>query len=264
MPLLGYHGPRDPAPGFPRRRRVVTVERFRRARGDDALVVLEGIHPLKHALRFDADVTEAVSPDPARVEALAEALAPDLVDAMGTLIREVDEATWEELAPRSPATGVVALARRPRVDVADALADPRPAPIVLLEKPSRLGNLGAAIRVAAAADAAGVLSLGPHDPWHPDAVRGAAGLQFALPVARIEWLPDTDRPLVAVDPGGEPLGETPVPSRAILAFGSERRGLSRALLQRCAERRGIPMRPGVSSLNLATAVAVSLYAGRME
>lgn len=203
-----------------------------------------------------------VSPDPGRVEALAEALAPDVADAVATLIREVDEETWRELAPRSPATGVVALARRPRIVVVAALADPRPAPLVLLERPSRLGNLGAAIRVAAAADAAGVLSLGPHDPWHPDAVRGAAGLQFALPVARIEALPDTDRPLVAIDPGGEPLGGTPTPPRAILAFGSERRGLSRGLLERCVERRGIPMRDGVSSLNLATAVAVTLYVGR--
>ena len=30
------------------------IERTRRARDDPALVVLEGLHPLKHALRFDA------------------------------------------------------------------------------------------------------------------------------------------------------------------------------------------------------------------
>lgn len=238
----------------------VTIERFRRARNDDALVVLEGFHPLKHALRFGAEVVESVSPDPGRVVGLAEGLAPDVAARVRTLVRPVGEEAWRAVAPRPPRTGVVAIARRPMVTPGACLDDPRPAPVVLLERPSRLGNLGAAIRVAAAADAAGVLALGPHDPWHPEAVRGAAGLQFALPVARIEALPESDRPIVAIDPGGEPLGSSPLPPRAILAFGSERRGLSRALLERATERRGIPMRPGVSSLNLATAVAIVLYA----
>jgi len=248
----------DPAPASD-----VTIERFRRARKDDALVVLEGFHPLKHALRFGAGIVEAVSPDPARVAALAGELAPDVAARVRSLVRPVGEETWGAVAPSPPATGVVAIARRPEVSVPDLLADPGPSPVVLLERPSRLGNLGAAIRVAAAADAAAVLALGPHDPWHPEAVRGAAGLQFALPVARVEALPGTDRPIVAIDPEGDPLGSSPLPPRAILAFGSERRGLSRALRERAAERRGIPMRPGVSSLNLATAVAVVLYAGTM-
>jgi TrmH family RNA methyltransferase len=113
------------------------------------------------------------------------------------------------------------------------------------------------VRVAAAAGAAGVLTTGSADPWHPDALRGAAGLHFALPVARVEALPDSGRPLVALDPEGEPLGE--LPARPLLAFGSERRGLSAALLTRADLRVALPMRPGVSSLNLATAVAAVLY-----
>ena len=35
-----------------------------------------------------------------------------------------------------------------------------------------MGNMGACVRVAAAADAAGVLTTGGNDPWHPDALRG--------------------------------------------------------------------------------------------
>ena len=66
-----------------------------------------------------------------------------------------------------------------------------------------MGNMGACVRVAAAADAAGVLTTGENDPWHPDALRGAAGLHYALPVAAIEAiLPGSPRPLIAIDPGG--------------------------------------------------------------
>jgi TrmH family RNA methyltransferase len=53
-----------------------------------------------------------------------------------------------------------------------------------------------------------------------------------------------------------------VPERALLAFGTERDGLSDELLARADARLALPMRPGVSSLNLATAVAGVLYSLR--
>jgi TrmH family RNA methyltransferase len=109
-----------------------------------------------------------------------------------------------------------------------------------------------------------VLSTGPLDPWHPAALRGSAGLHFALPVARIEALPPArPRPLLAIDPAGEPVRLETIPDRALLAFGSERRGLSEGLLAAADRRIAIPMRAGVSSLNLASAVAVVLYLWRL-
>jgi RNA methyltransferase, TrmH family len=115
------------------------------------------------------------------------------------------------------------------------------------------------VRVAAAAGAAAVLTTGANDPWHPEALRGAAGLHFALPVARIEGLPNGDRPLVAVDPQGEVADPRELSPRSLLAFGTERHGLSEELLARADARLAIPMREGVSSLNLATAVAAVLF-----
>ena len=49
---------------------------------------------------------------------------------------------------------------------------------------------------------------------------------------------------------------------ALLVFGTEREGLGGEVLSRADLRVAIPMRPEVSSLNLATAVAVILYASR--
>jgi TrmH family RNA methyltransferase len=221
------------------------MDRILEARRAPDLAVLEGFHALKHALRFDAEILEVVAGDPAYLEQLATALAPDLQG------RFTDMATKERL----PKDEVLTVARRPVVDLKQALA--RPGPIVFLEAPRHMGNLGAAIRVAAAADAAAVFTTGHNDPWHPDAIRGSAGLHFALPVARIDAAPTTtERPLIAVDPDGE---EQRVPARTILAFGSERHGLSAALLAGADARVRIPMRAGVSSLNLATSVAAVLY-----
>jgi TrmH family RNA methyltransferase len=240
------------------------VRRYRAARRDRGLAVLEGFHALKHALRFGAEVREAVAADPDALEELAGELAPDLAGSLRERVTEVDGDLIAQLVPQAPRTGVVAIARRPEVDLAAVLADRRPAPLVLLEDPRTLGNMGACVRVAAAADAAGVLCTGGNDPWHPDALRGAAGLHYALPVAAIDSLPAAgERPLVAIDPGGVELRPAELPPRAILAFGTERYGLSAALLERADARLGIPMREGVSSLNLATSVAAVLFSARL-
>jgi RNA methyltransferase, TrmH family len=240
--------------------------RFRGARRDPELTVLEGFHALKHALRFGAEVESAVGSDPAGLEALAADLAPDLAGRFEALVATVDAETLAGLVPQAPRTGVVAIARRKRADLAAALSDPRAAPVVLLEQPRNMGNLGACVRVAAAADAAGLLSIGENDPWHPDAVRGAAGLHYALPVvASVEAAPGAaGRPLLALDPEGEEIDPAGIPPRAILAFGTERHGLSEELLAGADRRIALPMRAGVSSLNLATSVAAVLYAIRLQ
>jgi TrmH family RNA methyltransferase len=133
--------------------------------------------------------------------------------------------------------------------------------VVLLEAPRHLGNLGAVVRVAAAAGAAGVITTGAQDPWHADALRGSAGLHFALPVARSRVVRTGDRPLIALDPEGTILASGVLPPRALLAFGTERDGLTDELLAMADARVALPMRAGVSSLNLATAVSAVLYLG---
>lgn len=244
------------------------IARFARARRDPGLAVLEGFHPLKHALRFGADVVEVVCRDAEKLDGLAARLAPDVAARIHELARAVGDDVFAALAALPPSTGVIALAKRARVDVAAILGDARAAPVVLLEDPRDLGNIGACVRVAAAADAAGVLSTGSHDPWSPDALRGAAGLHFAVPVARLPELGALDagaggRTLLALDPDGEPLVPRALPPRAVLAFGSERHGCSDELLARADARVSIPMRAGVSSLNLATSVAAVLFAWRL-
>ncbi|MEZ5078853.1 MAG: TrmH family RNA methyltransferase [Solirubrobacterales bacterium] len=240
------------------------IVRFRTARRDPRLTVVEGFHALKHALRFGAEVVEAVALDPAELERLAAELAPDLAGRVGELAAPVGEEEMAAMLPLVPHTGVVAIARRPPLDLDATLADPRPAPVVLLEDPRNMGNIGACIRVAAAADAAAVLTTGANDPWFPDAVRGAAGLHFALPVAAVGEAPPGERPLLAIDPEGEQLRLGELPPRAVLAFGTERHGLSDPLLDRADGRVAIPMREGVSSLNLATSVAIVLFAMRLR
>ena len=239
------------------------IDRYRTARTDRSLAVLEGFHPIKHALRFGAHLLQILTTDPSQLVQMAAEYAPDVSGAVQQDLFTVPADVFQKLSPVSIPTGVIALAVRPEASLSALLADPAPCPVVFLEQPRNLGNIGAAVRAAAAAGASGVVTSGAHDPWAPAALVGGAGLQYALPVCRADALPDCDRPRVAVDPGGRPLHMAGIPPRAILAFGSERSGLSRGLMASADSCVSIPMTEGVSSLNLATAVAVVVYAWKL-
>ncbi len=219
---------------------------------------------MKHALRFGAGIDLIVSSNLPELGRLVEFLAPDLAARLPGMAVEVSGTLFEQLSPQPHRTEVIAIARRRVGDLAAVIADPQPGPVVFLERPSHLGNIGAVVRVAAGAGAVGVITTGEHDPWHPVALRGGAGLQYAVPTTRAEGLLECDRPLLAVHPDGEELSAASVPDRALLAFGEERGGLSEEVLQRAEKHLRIPMPAGVSSLNLATAVAVVLYAWRLH
>ncbi|MEV7750360.1 MULTISPECIES: TrmH family RNA methyltransferase [Streptomyces] len=224
-------------------------------------VLLDGFHALKHALRFGAEVPVAVTTDRRAALALAEELAGDVRETLDGLLIEVPERTYAPLVARPHPTGVAALAVRPaRAAHLEALARmPRTAPVVVLDNPRNLGNAGAVIRLAAGFGATGVVTTGTLDPWHPTVVRGGAGLHFATAVERlgVDELPPG--PLFALDPEGEDIRGTELPDDAVLAFGSERTGLSAEVRARADHLLRLPMRPQVSSYNLATSVAMTLY-----
>ena len=207
--------------------------------------MLSGVHAVKHAVRFGARLDRVVSADPGAALRVLAAVAPDVTV-------DVERVPVEEVVRLAGApVELVGLARRPdSVPAGDG-------PAILLDNPRHLGNLGAVVRVAAGFGARAVLTTGTVDPWHPTVVRAAAGLGYAVPVRRITELPDA---VVGFDPAGDDL-------RTIPAAG--RRGARLRL------RTPRPVRPGprpghpagchpdrdrVSSYNLATSVAIALYA----
>jgi len=229
------------------------------------MVVLAGMHAVKHAVRFGAEVVLLVAPDPDEAFAVAEEVAPDLLSRLRGDVVRVEPAVAARLA--GGRADLVGIARRPDRSgppAAGAIQVPdggpvRPGPTVLLDNPRQLGNLGAVVRVAAGFGARAVLSTGTVDPWHPTVVRAGAGLHFAVDVRRVR-LEEVPGPVVAFDPAGEDLRGVELRDTAVLAFGSERHGLSAAVRDRAERLVAIPMREQVSSYNLATSVAVALYA----
>ncbi|MEW2161706.1 TrmH family RNA methyltransferase [Streptomyces sp. NPDC007084] len=227
----------------------------------DDSVLLDGFHALKHALRFGTDIPVAVTTDRRAALELAANLAPDVRAGLDSLLAEVPEATFAGLLTRPHPTSVAALAVRPSraANLERLTRTPRTAPVVVLDDPRNLGNAGAVIRLAAGFGATGVVTTGTLDPWHPTVVRGGAGLHFATAVERVTVDELPPGPVFALDPEGEDIRGAKIPDDAVLAFGSERSGLSAALRERADHLVALPMRPQVSSYNLATSVAMTLF-----
>lgn len=128
------------------------------------------------------------------------------------------------------------------------------------------GNAGALVRVAAGLGAWGVLFVaGGASPWHPRALRGAAGTHFRLPLAAdvsVEALragaAEHGVALWATAADGADPRDRERPHAVALLLGEEGRGLAPDLRDACAAAVGIPLTRGVESLNVATAAAVLL------
>lgn len=237
------------------------MRRVRRCKDDRAL--LEGPHLVMEALAAGLD-PESVLATPEFLEReegweLARRLggAPDRVrDDLLASVMDAD-------SPR----GVAAVVRLPRRG-ADGLPVVPDGLYLFAERLQDPGNLGALVRSAEAAGAAGVaLSLGCAHPNHPRALRASAGSLLRLPVALGAEPADLDAHLGALSPrwlalavrGGEELWRCDLSGALVLAVGAEGPGLSRELSRRADLRLTIPMAAPVESLNATVAASLVLF-----
>jgi|FLOH01.1.fsa_nt_gi RNA methyltransferase, TrmH family len=256
-----------------------------RAGKERAATVLEGRHLLEEALAQKVSVSWILVPESVRRSLTAWGTATESVSADLWVLLEraaaagVEIATCEDalLAGVSRLEGVpelLAWAMRPTGDWRAALQQSQaPDWWLVAAGVQDPGNLGALVRVAAGFGAAGMLCLkGGGSPWHPRALRGAAGTTFRLPVFEAiestEFLAAAaqhDFELWATAADGEAVLASAATSRVrpvALLLGEEGRGLAQPLFDACQKRVGIPLERGVESLNVATAAAVLAAAMR--
>ena len=239
------------------------IQKYKDARaGNGEFVVLEGVHSIKHALRFGADIVDIAVVDLKRVKDIMESVgAVKEARELAKRARALPKSEFEKLAKIPPHTGAIALSKKPREK--QKLKDK----IVFLENPNSLHNLGAVIRVLASRGIKNIFVSGEQNPWHSECIRTSAGLHFAMESVRqislnnlLKFAKGSDRKIFAFDADGEDVFATEIPDNVILAFGTERSGLSKKIKENSEKIVSIPMQEGVSSLNLATAVAIGVYA----
>ena len=140
-------------------------------------------------------------------------------------------------------------------------------PLIYCSEVNDPGNLGTIIRTADALGAAGVLlSPGSADPFSPKVVRATAGSLWNIPVVRefdlslaVKIARENDRAIFATDGTGRRSLREIKGAGALWIFGNEARGLTKEMASLADEVVAIPMRGRAESLNLATAVAITLF-----
>jgi TrmH family RNA methyltransferase len=245
----------------------------RKERDSAGLFVVEGIHHVGEAFAAKTSFDYiCYAPD-----LLTSDFALQLIQEqsqLGIPCLAVDGATFTGLAGKENPQGIIAVVHQAHQQL-DALS-PKDFPWgVALVGSQDPGNIGTILRTVDAVGASGMVILDDPannqysaDPYHPSSVRASMGTIFWHPIVKatfsefLRWVNSHGYKLVGtsahatldyhqVDHFNRPL---------VLLMGSERQGLSSSQSAACDLILKIPMQGRVTSLNLAIATGVMLYA----
>jgi len=201
------------------------------------------------------------------VAALANLVGEPWLAGVQVVTRTRDELA--RLAGTGDHQGVVATTDPyPYAEVADVLEGD--GPVVCLDGAQDPRNLGAIVRVADGAGAAGIVIPRRGSPGvTPTVAKASAGAVEHMPIVQVGsmvgFLHDARgggrRVAIGADPeGGRDYRELTWPRDLLLVMGSEGEGLRPKVREECDHLATIPMAGRVASLNISVATAILLYA----
>jgi TrmH family RNA methyltransferase len=244
----------------------------RKQRDVSGLFVAEGIRHVGEACTAKANL-EYICYAP---EILTSDFALQLVQQqsdLGIPCVAVEKDTFAGMASKENPQGILAVVHKP-----DLLLDSFSAQNfkwgVALVAPQDPGNIGSILRTIDAVGASGLLLLDDPennqfcaDPYHPSSVRASMGTIFWYPVVSasfssfVQWARLQGTHIYGTSSHASvDYRSKPYQSPLILLMGSEREGLTASQAEVCDELVRIPMHGRVTSLNLAIATGVMLYA----
>lgn len=199
----------------------------------------------------------------------------DLADENKVPMREISRGKFDALTRTESSQGVVAMAQPVPEHDLDELAravDPVTGQhpfLLLVDGVTDPGNLGALLRSAECAGVTGVI-LPKHRAVHlsPTVTKAAAGAIEHLPMGLVAGLPAAITRLrelgvwvVGLDGAAdESLFDLGLAAEPVaLVLGSEGKGLSRLVAQRCDSVVAIPLRGALGSLNVSAAGTLACY-----
>jgi tRNA G18 (ribose-2'-O)-methylase SpoU len=194
------------------------------------------------------------------------ALRARLPDAIAAPVHVASREVMREVCGFDVHRGALAVAARP-APLDPAVVLDGAATVLLLERVNDFDNVGSIFRNARALGADGVLlDSETCDPLYRRAVRGSLGHVLHVPFARLGSVPEglgllrrNGFTTFALSPAGDDVDGVPRPERLALLLGAEGPGLRPETLAAADRRVRVAMRPGVDSLNVATAAAVALH-----
>ncbi len=251
----------------PKIKQIRALLQQRKARRASGLFVVEGIRHVGEAAQAGAQVEYiCYAPEFLSSEFAAQLIAEQ--SARGVPCLAVAAEVFAGLAEKDNPPGILAVVQQPMMSLEQLNPEQHPW-LVALVAPQDPGNIGTILRTIDAVGANGLVLLdNSADPTHPSAVRASMGTIFWHPVVTTEF---AEFAAWAARQGYTIYGTSAHASRdyrqvtryqlpRILLMGSERQGLTGEQSAICHEVLSLPMKGQATSLNLAVATGVMLYA----
>jgi RNA methyltransferase, TrmH family len=257
----------------------IRLLRQKKGRDESGLFLVEGIHHVGEAAEAGWDLERLVyAPD-----LLTSDFGLRLVDEQsrrGVHCAALTRDLFAELAEKDNPQGILALVRQRHLTLETLISSPQGTPEnfrfgVAVVSPQDPGNVGTILRTLDAVGADGLILLDSLtgagsgvDPYHPSVVRASMGAIFWKPLAQasfddfMKWVRKYGYQLVGSSAHAQTdywdfkRGDQPT----ILLLGSEQKGLTQEQMATCDVTLSIPMKGRASSLNLAVAAGILLYA----
>ena len=230
-------------------------------------VFVEGLRLCEEALRARLDFDSVLYMRSLEENTRGSRLLASLRETRARVVA-VSDAVLESVSDTKTPQGLIAIARRPPSGPEVLERVTRAPLVVILHGANNPSNAGAALRVAEAAGATGVVATrGSADIFSPKSLRGSMGSAFRLAVwtgatfeEALRWCAERRIRTVATDADASATHtEIDWTTPRAVVLGPEAGGLTDEEVRACDESLRIPMREPVESLNLATALAVVLY-----
>jgi len=250
--------------------RLKDAKRVRDGKVHDRIFI-EGVRLVEEAVRSNVELDCVFVSDEGddRASAVIE-------NAPTANIYRLSNAGFKSISDTVTSQGLAAIARRPSpgpTHVEERLTNGSSPVVVFLYEINNPSNLGAVVRTAEAAGAAGViLSSGSADAFSPKALRSSMGSGFRVPIWEdvnlndaLKWARSNDLKTVATQAAaGSPYTELDWTLPRMILLGSEAHGLPSEEIKKADDRISIPMESQVESLNLAVACGVVLFEARRQ
>ena len=241
--------------------------RQKKARDESKLFLVEGIHHVGEAAEAGWEFeTLLYAPDQLKSE-----FARQLVEKLtrnGVRCQPVSALAFESFAEKENPQGLAAVVRQKRRSL-DSLPVASFPFLTALVAPQDPGNVGSILRTIDAVGANGLILLdGGADPYQTAAVRASMGTLFWQPFIQTSfsefaaWAKQNGHRLIGTSAHGNldyhaiQLDQRPT----VLLLGNEQKGLSPEQIAACDDLVALPTRGRASSLNLAVAAGILLYA----
>jgi TrmH family RNA methyltransferase len=231
---------------------------------ESGLIFIEGVRLSNEAVRSGLSIRSTFVSNTFSKD-LAETLENSRTDVI-----KVAEKAFASIADTENSQGIVLIAERPASSLADVRGN---GPVGLVHQVNNPANLGALVRTAEAAGAAGLITTsGSADAYSPKALRASMGSAFRLPIIEkstfdeaMEWARSKGLVTTAADISGTTsYSEINWKVPRLIIFGSEAHGLDERELDMIDEKIIIPMENEVESLNLAVSSGIILFEAKRQ